>query len=81
VGQSSDLIVISSGAFCWANASSATENMNTAAMAKHETIFPFFIPGYPPFVFALPTSFRPEKIFQALHLAGNCLCPFRMNAS
>jgi len=56
--------------------------MNTAAMTKHETNFPFFIPGSPPFVFALPTSFRPKKkIFQILRLGGNCLCPFRMNAS
>ena len=36
------------------------EKMNTAAMAKHETNFPFFIPGSPPFVFPLPAGVHPE---------------------
>ncbi|SPJ13667.1 hypothetical protein SBDP2_100009 [Syntrophobacter sp. SbD2] len=55
-GQIAGLRVIVSGA-CWAaNASNAAEKMNTAAMAKHETNLPFFIPGSPPFVLALPAK-------------------------
>jgi hypothetical protein len=34
--------------------------MTTAAVAKHESSFPFFIPGFPPFLFSL-ASRRPSR--------------------